>query len=89
MGEARWCLKREPKPPRYRGNMKAPAFGPQDGAKFNVALQRPTVNIKEAENVGEQLSAAVEHAKALPDAPRFSKHATFGPPRVTHPGLED
>jgi hypothetical protein len=57
--------------------------------KVNVAVQRPTVNVKEAENVGEQLAATVEHAKALPDAPRFSKHGTFGPARVTHPGLED
>lgn len=54
----------------------------------NVAVQRPTVNIKEAENVGAQLAATVEHAKAIPDQPRFSRHATFGPPKVTHPGIE-
>lgn len=64
--------------------MKAPAFGPQDGAKINVALRRPTVNIKEAENVGEQAQAA---ARVTPRV-SFSRHATFGPKVVTHPGLE-
>ena len=64
--------------------MKAIPFGPQDGAKINVALQRPTVNLKEAENVGEQAQAA---ARVTPRV-SFSKHATFGPKAVTHPGLE-
>jgi hypothetical protein len=53
--------------------------------KINVALQRPTVNIKEAENVGEQ-AAAVAHTNP---SPSFSKHATFGPKQVTHPGIEE
>jgi hypothetical protein len=57
--------------------------------RVNVAVQRPTVNVKEAENVGEQLAAAVNHAKEVPDGPRFSKHGTFGPKRITHPGLEE
>lgn len=63
--------------------MKPVAFGPQDSAKFNVAVQRPTVNIKEAENLGEQAAAAVHSQQ-----PSFSKHASFGPKVVTHPGLE-
>ncbi len=64
--------------------MKAVPFGPQDSARFNIAVQRPTTNLKEAENVGEQAQAAV------PMTPRvtFSKHGTFGPKVVTHPGLE-
>ena len=57
--------------------------------KTNLSVMRPTTNVREAENVGEQLAATVEHVKAIPDQPRFSKHATFGPARVTHPGLEE
>lgn len=65
--------------------MKAVPFGPQDGARFNIAVQRPTVNIKEAENVGEQAQAAAHITPRV----SFSKHATFGPKAVTHPGLEE
>ena len=32
--------------------------------KVNVAVQRPTVNVREAENVGEQMAAA-NHQKAV------------------------
>jgi hypothetical protein len=64
--------------------MKAP-FGPQDGARFNITVQRPTVNLKEAENVGEQAQAAAHMTPRV----SFSKHAAFGPKAVTHPGLED
>ena len=55
------------------GRGKAPGFGKDE--PVDVALQRPTSNIREAENVGEQASAA-----AGKDAPpvRFSKHGTFG-----------
>lgn len=58
------------------------------GGPINVAVQRPTVNVKEAENVGEQLAAEVAHLKGQPNL-LFSKHATFGPKRVTHPGIEE
>jgi hypothetical protein len=44
--------------------------------KMNVALQRPTVNVKEAENVAEEASAAAE--KSQPGV-KFSKHGVFGP----------
>lgn len=71
--------------------MKAPSQFPAGlpSGKFNVAVQRPTVNVKEAENVGEQLEAVANRAKQIPDGPRFSKHATFGPVKNTHPGLEE
>jgi len=65
--------------------MKAVPFGPQDGAKFNIAVQRPSVNVKEAENVGEQAQAAAH----LTPRVTFSRHGTFGPRAVTHPGLEN
>lgn len=68
-------------------NMKAPTgfpLGRGDGP-INVALQRPTVNLKEAENVGEQAAATAHNEPRL----TFSKHATFGSKVVTHPGLED
>jgi len=45
----------------------------------NVAVQRPTVNLRESENLGEEMEG---------DVRRFSKHGTFGPKTVTHPGLE-
>jgi hypothetical protein len=44
----------------------------------NVAVKRPSVNLKEAENVGEQASAAT-HQKQ----PMFSKHGTYWP--TPHP----
>jgi hypothetical protein len=56
-----------------------------EGGPVNVAVQRPTVNLKEAENVGEQATA--EAARFA--APRivFSKHGMkYG--RTTHDGLE-
>jgi len=46
---------------------------------MNVAVQRPTVNVREAENVGEQAAAAVHSDSAF----RFSKHGTLGPHRPT------
>lgn len=49
--------------------------------KINVALQRPTVNVKEAENAGEQAVAAARHA-ADPQV-KFARHGTFGPPQNT------
>lgn len=54
-------------------------LGPS-GDNINVAVKRPTVNVKEAENLGEQSLAAARHAN---DGVRFSKHGTFGPP-VNH-----
>jgi hypothetical protein len=69
--------------------MKQPQVGPytagKDSGPINVALQRPTVNVKEAENQGEEAAAAGR--VNLPPV-RLSKHATFGPPKMTHPGLE-
>ncbi len=52
---------------------KAPGFGKDE--KLDVALQRPTVNLKEAENTGEQAEAAT---RAAQPAVRFSKHGTLG-----------
>jgi len=41
---------------------------------FNVAVQRPTVNIKEAENVAEEAAAVVK-----PEGFRFYAHGTLAP----------
>lgn len=57
--------------------MRAPQFGPSGSGKLNVAVQRPTVNLKEAENLGEEANAS---AVRPPSGVRFSKHGTFGPP---------
>lgn len=40
----------------------------------NVAVKRPTVNLKESENVGEQAAAAVRQKR-----PVFAKHGTYWP----------
>jgi hypothetical protein len=56
-----------------------------DAGRINVAVQRPTVNLREAENLGEQFAA---ETRANQKQPRLSKHATFGPAKVTHPGIE-
>lgn len=65
------------------------AIGPftagEDAGRINVAVQRPTVNLREAENLGEQLAAETRRNQ---EPVTFSKHATFGPKRVTHPDLE-
>lgn len=53
-------------------------LGPS-GPPVNVAVQRPTVNVKEAENLGEQAKAVSGH----PAGTVFAKHGTFGPP-VNH-----
>ena len=45
----------------------------QNAGPVNVALQRPTVNLKESENVSEQ-ARAIAHTQPQPT---FSKHATF------------
>ena len=70
--------------------MRIPQTGPyaagEDSGKINVAVQRPTVNLREAENLGEQIAAVAQ--KNQPPV-RMSKHGAFGPPKVTHPGLED
>jgi hypothetical protein len=67
--------------------MRTPQESPYaagNDSKINVAVQRPTVNLREAENVGEQAAAA---ARVNEPPFRFSKHGTFGK-TVTHPGLE-
>lgn len=59
-------------------------LGPS-GGETNVAVQRPTVNVKEAENAGEQARAA---ARPIENPPvRFSKHGTFGP-EIDHHGID-
>lgn len=68
--------------------MKLPQVGPYaagNDSKVNVAVQRPTVNLREAENMGEEISA---ETRTTQKPVRLSKHATFGPSIVTHPGLE-
>jgi hypothetical protein len=50
--------------------------------RVNLAVQRPTVNLREAENVSEE-AAAASHPQIT-----FSRHGTFGPRKITHPGLE-
>jgi hypothetical protein len=49
--------------------------------KINVAVMRPNVNVREAENVGEQAAAEVAHLNPTPV--QFSKHASFVPTK--HP----
>jgi hypothetical protein len=63
----------------------APFAAGNDAGKINVAVQRPTVNLREAENVGEEL-AAENRRNQGPQT--FSRHGTFGPRVITHPGLE-
>lgn len=62
--------------------MKAKSMLPvgPTGEKVDVAVQRPTVNVKEAENLGEQAGAAARNAA---QGMTFAKHGTFGPP-VNH-----
>jgi len=52
--------------------------------KINVALMRPTVNVKEAENVAEQAEAV---AHTAPSPVKFSKHGAFGP-NPAHPVMD-
>lgn len=71
-------------PPMSGGPSPVTRQGEADGPT-NVAVQRPTVNIREAENVGEELAG--EQRRLQPEV-TFSKHGTFGPKTVTHPSLE-
>lgn len=64
---------------------QGPFAAGNDAGRTNVAVQRPTVDIKEAENVGEQLAGI---QRRLQPEVTFSKHGTFGPKKTTHPGLE-
>jgi len=46
--------------------------------KFSVAVQRPSVNLKEAENLGEQAAAAAHSEPANANVyTGISKHGTF------------
>jgi hypothetical protein len=54
--------------------------------KVNVAVLRPTVNVREAENLGSEMASVAQRSAASGNM--FSKHATFGPKKITHPGLE-
>lgn len=61
--------------------MKLKGTLPIKPSNVNIAVKRPTVNVKEAENVGEQAAASADkYSQGL----RLSKHATFGP-SVPHP----
>lgn len=57
-----------------------------DAGRIDVAVQRPTVDLREAENLGEQLAGETRRNQ-MPVT--LSKHGTFGPKTVTHPGLEN
>lgn len=48
---------------------------------LNVAVQRPTVNMREAENLNEQAAAVANRNN--PEGFRFSRHGTLGPQRLT------
>lgn len=48
---------------------------------INVAVQRPTVNVREAENLGEEAQAAA-HTN-VETGFRFSRHGTLGPTKPT------
>jgi hypothetical protein len=50
-------------------------------------VQRPTVNVKEAENVTAEMASVAQRTAASGNT--FSKHATFGPKVITHPGIEE
>ena len=68
--------------------MKIPQVGPYaagNDSPVDVAVQRPTVNLREALNRGEELAAATRRNQ---EPFRFSKHGTFGSAQSTHPGLE-
>lgn len=51
---------------------------------INVGVQRPSVNLRQAENSLIQAQSVT----GMTPMPTFSKHGTFGPKRVTHPGFE-
>jgi hypothetical protein len=68
--------------------MKAPQVGPfaaGNDEKIDVAVMRPTTNLREAENLGEATAGEVRRNQ---QPFRFSKHGTFGPQSMTHPGLD-
>lgn len=56
---------------------------PSTPEKFNVAVQRPNVNVKESENVGEQAKA--EARRYSNEQFKFSKHGTFPNGPDEHP----
>jgi hypothetical protein len=56
-------------------------LGGRGTGPINVALQRPTVNLKEAENIGEQAKAVSDRVSG--DGFRFSRHGTLGPAKPT------
>jgi hypothetical protein len=58
-----------------------PPIGGRGTGPINVAVQRPTVNLKEAENVGEQAKAVGN--KISGEGFRFSRHGTLGPAKPT------
>lgn len=62
-----------------KGNMpshKPNSFPLGKSEKMDVALNRPTVNLREAENQGEEARAATG---ADQPTVRFGRHGTFGP----------
>ncbi len=62
-------------------------FSAGNDEKINVAVERPTVNLKQAEDLGEELAGALRKNQE-PVKLTKSKHATFGPKMITHPGIE-
>jgi hypothetical protein len=62
--------------------LKAAGTLPIKADNINLAVKRPSANIKEAENAGEQANAA---AARYTQGMRFSKHGTFAQPAGTHP----
>jgi hypothetical protein len=63
--------------------MKSTQSLPIKQDNVNIAVKRPSVNIKEAENQGEEANALAQRFKQ-DSGVRFSKHATFGP-STPHP----
>ena len=54
-------------------------IGPSDG-RINIAVQRPNINVREAENQNEEANAAAGSLKG-PSGVTYSRHGTFGPPK--------
>ena len=56
-------------------------LGGRGTGPINVAVQRPTTNLREAENLGEEAQAAA-HTNTETGF-RFSRHGTLGPAKPT------
>jgi hypothetical protein len=56
-------------------------LGGRGTGPIDIALQRPSVNLKEAENQSEQAQAIAQRTNG--EGFRFSRHGTLGPPMPT------